>query len=141
VSGPVLCGLSALGLVTALSGASDSLPMIVLGLASTGWAGGLYRIEQQRDDGCGASGDIGHRGRSPQSAAYFRRGRGVAAPATVLAWRLNAAVGTQVRTSEAPQTALLAAVDAVLALLAIFAAIGAGTALVRDRPQAAHRAN
>jgi hypothetical protein len=66
---------------------------------------------------------------------------GVAAPATVLAWRLNAAVGTQVRTSEAPQTALLAAVDAVLALLAIFAAIGAGTALVRDRPQAAHRAN
>jgi len=46
-------------------------------------------------------------------------------PATVLAWRLNAAVGTQVRTSEAPQAALLAAVDAVLVLLAILAAIGA----------------
>jgi hypothetical protein len=43
----------------------------------------------------------------------------------VLAWRLNAAVGTQVRTSEAPQAALLAAVDAVLVLLAILAAIGA----------------
>jgi hypothetical protein len=46
-------------------------------------------------------------------------------PATVLAWRLNAAVGTQVRTSEAQQAALLAAVDAVLVLLAILAAIGA----------------
>jgi hypothetical protein len=46
-------------------------------------------------------------------------------PATVLASRLNAALGTQVRTSEAPQAALLAAVDAVLVLLAILAAIGA----------------
>ena len=43
----------------------------------------------------------------------------------MLAWRLNAAVGTQVRTSEAPLAALLAAVDAVLVLLAILAAIGA----------------
>ena len=66
---------------------------------------------------------------------------GVAASASVLAWRLNAAVGTQVRTSEAPQATLLAAVDAVLVVLAIFAVIGAGTALVRTDHDAAHRAN
>jgi hypothetical protein len=58
----------------------------------------------------------------------------------VFAWRLDAAVGAQVRTSEAPQAALLASVDAVLVLLAIFAAIGAGTALVRDGSREAHQA-
>jgi len=58
----------------------------------------------------------------------------------VFAWRLDAAVGAQVRTSDAPQAALLASVDAVLVLLAIFAAIGVGTALVRDRPRSAHQA-
>jgi hypothetical protein len=36
VSGPVICGLSALGLIPALSGASDSLPMIMVGLGVYG---------------------------------------------------------------------------------------------------------
>jgi hypothetical protein len=42
VSGPVLCGLSALALIQALSGASDSLLMIMVGLGVYGIGLGLY---------------------------------------------------------------------------------------------------
>jgi EmrB/QacA subfamily drug resistance transporter len=140
VSGPVLCGLSALALIEALSGGSDNLFMVMVGLGVYGIGLGIFI----------ASNNNGTMAAAPveQSATaggllnllrIFGAGVGVAASATVLAWRLDAAVGTHVRTSEAPQTALLAAVDAVLVLLAIFAAIGAGTALVRDGPQEARQ--
>ena len=142
VSGPVLCGLSALGLIPALSGASDSLPMIMVGLGVYGIGLGVYIASNNNETMAAAPVEkSATAGGLLNLLRIFGGGIGVAASATVLAWRLNVAVGTQVRTSEAPQAALLAAVHAVLVLLAIFAAIGAGTALVRDRPPATHRAN
>jgi MFS family permease len=142
VSGPVLCGLSALGLIPTLSGASDRLPLVMVGLAAFGIGLGVYIASNNNETMAATPAEkSATAGGLLNLLRIFGGAVGVAASATVLAWRLNAAVGTEVRTSEAPHAALLAAVDAVLALLAIFAAIGAASTLVRDRPQAPHQAN
>jgi hypothetical protein len=137
----VLCGVSALALIPALSGASDSLLMIMIGLGVYGIGLGVFIASN--NNGTMAAAPVEKSaiaGGLLNLLRIFGAAIGVAASATVFAWRLDAAVGAQVHTSEAPQAALLASVDAVLVLLAIFAAIGVGTALVRDGPWAAHQA-
>jgi len=64
-------------------------------------------------------------------------GVGVAAASTALGWRLDAVTGAGGRTAHAPEAALLSAVGGVLAMLAIFAALGAAAALVRSNPKRA----
>jgi MFS family permease len=136
VAGPVLCGLSALTLTQTLSGAPDSLPIVMIGLAVYGAGLGLYIASNNNETMAAAPIEkSATAGGLLNLLRIFGGGVGVAASATVLAWRLEPAVGAQVRTSQAQPLTLIAAVNAILVLLAIFAAIGAGTALIRDRPK------
>lgn len=137
VAGPVLCGLSALALTQTLSGAPDSLPIVMIGLAVFGVGLGLYIASNNNETMAAAPIEkSATAGGLLNLLRIFGGGAGVAASATVLAWRLEPHVGTLVRTSQAQPLTLLAAVDAILVLLAIFAAIGTATALIRDRPKA-----
>lgn len=54
VSGPVLCGFSTLGLIPALSGASDSLPMIMVGLGVYGIGLRVYIASNNNETMAGA---------------------------------------------------------------------------------------
>jgi hypothetical protein len=63
-------------------------------------------------------------------------GVGVAASSAVLAWGLESASGIHEQTANAPEAALLAAVGDVLLLLALFGALGAALAVIRNAPNA-----
>lgn len=136
VAGPALCGLSALALTQTLSGAPDGLPIVMSGLAVFGVGLGLYIASNNNETMAAAPIEkSATAGGLLNLLRIFGGGAGVAASATVLAWRLEPHVGAQVRTSQAQPLTLLAAVDAILVLLAIFAAIDTVTALIRDRPK------
>ena len=66
----------------------------------------------------------------------FGGGVGVAASSVVLAWGLESATGVHERTAGASEAATLAAAGDVLALLALFGALGAAMALIRSDPKA-----
>jgi EmrB/QacA subfamily drug resistance transporter len=137
VAGPVLCGLSALTLTQTLSGAQGSLPIVMIGLAVYGVGLGLYIASNNNETMAAAPIEkSATAGGLINLLRIFGAGAGVAASATVLAWRLDPGVGAQIRTSQTQPLTLIAAVDAILVLLAIFAAIGTATALIRDRPKA-----
>ena len=66
-------------------------------------------------------------------------GVGVAAASAVLAWGVETATGVHERTAGAQEGALLAAVGDVLVMLALFGAIGAAMAIIRNGPKAEAR--
>jgi EmrB/QacA subfamily drug resistance transporter len=137
VTGPALCGLSALALMQSLSEASDSLPMVMIALAVYGLGMGIYIASNNNETMAAAPVEkSATAGGLINLLRIFGGGVGVAASAALLAWRLEPAVGIHVRTSQATPSVLLSAVDAVLLLIAVFGAVGTVTALVHDKPTA-----
>jgi hypothetical protein len=67
----------------------------------------------------------------------FGAGIGVAAAATVLSSRLEAASGIHERTANVSEVALLSAVGDVLVMLAALGALGALMAMIRSGPSVA----
>ncbi len=137
VSGPALCGLSALALMQALSGAPDSLPMVMTALAVYGLGMGIYIASNNNETMAAAPVEkSATAGGLINLLRIFGGGVGVAVSAALLAWRLESAVGIRVQTSQATPSTLLSAVAAVLLLIAVLGAVGTATALVHDKPTA-----
>ena len=87
VSGPVICGLSALGLIPALSGAADSLPMIMAGLGVYGIGLGVYIASNNNETMAAAPVEkSATAGGLLNLLRIFGGAVGVAASATLLAW-------------------------------------------------------
>jgi EmrB/QacA subfamily drug resistance transporter len=138
VSGPALCGLSALALMQTLSGAPDSLPMVMAALAVYGAGMGIYIASNNNETMAAAPVEkSATAGGLINLLRIFGGGVGVAASAALLAGRLEPALGMHARTSQATPSMLLSAVDAALLLIAVFGAVGTATALVHDKPTAA----
>ena len=87
MSGPALCGLSALGLIPALSGASDSLPAIMAGLGVYGIGLGVYIASNNNETMAAAPVEkSATAGGLLNLLRIFGGAVGVAASAAVLAW-------------------------------------------------------
>ena len=137
VTGPALSGLSALALMQTLSGAPDSLPMVMIALAIYGVGMGIYIASNNNETMAAAPVEkSATAGGLINLLRIFGGGAGVAVSAALLGWRLESAVGIRVQTSQATPTTLLSAVDAVLLFIAVFGAVGTVTALVHDKPTA-----
>jgi hypothetical protein len=133
-----LSGLSALALMQALSGAPDSLPMVMIALATYGAGMGIYIASNNNETMAAAPVEkSATAGGLINLLRIFGGGVGVAASAALLAWRLEPAVGNSAPTSQVRPPMLLSAVDAILLLIAVFGAVGAVTALVHDKPMTA----
>ncbi len=137
VGGMALCGIAALGLARTLTGAADGLAAVMAWLAAYGAGLGLYIAPNNSATvGAAPAEKSGVAGGLINLLRVFGSAVGVAAASTLLGWRLEGAVANGQTTAQAPQAALLGAVAAILVMLAIFAAIGAAAALVRDRERA-----
>jgi len=137
LSGMALCGLSALALIPTMTEASGDLIAVMVELGVYGAGLGLYiapnnsaTIGAAPAEKSGVAGGLLNLLRVLGSAA------GVAVSSAILGWRLEGAIGPRGSTADAPRDALLGAAGAVLLMLAVLAALGAASALVRDRPKA-----
>jgi hypothetical protein len=126
----------------ALSGAQDSLPMVMTALAIFGVGIGIYIASNNNETMAAAPVEkSATAGGLVNLFRIFGGGVGVAASAALLAGRLELAVGNPARTSQVTPSTLLSAVDAILLLIAVLGAVGAVTALVRDKPMTPRRLN
>ncbi len=127
------CVASALALTRLLTGTAASLPGVLAGLALFGAGLGVFIAPNNSATMAAAPPEkSGVAGGLVNLLRVFGAGFGVAAASATLAWRLALSTGAQGRTAGLPEAALLAAVSDVLVLLAVFAAICAATALVRE---------
>jgi hypothetical protein len=121
----------------ALSGAQDSLPMVMTALAIYGVGMGVYIASNNNETMAAAPVEkSATAGGLLNLLRIFGGGVGVAVSAALLAWRLESAVGIHAQTSQATPSMLLSAVDAVLLFIAVLGAVGAVTALIHDKPTA-----
>ena len=131
-----LCGIFALSLV--LRGVLDNgLPMLA-GLAIFGLGLGIF-IAPNNSATMGAA-PPQHSGEAGGLLNLMRVlgcALGVAAASTTLSWRLESLAAIHDRTLGIPTQSLLSAANQVLLLLAAFAVVAAGTALLRSKPVAA----
>jgi hypothetical protein len=138
VGGMALCFASALALTQLLTGAPDSLAGVMAALAAYGAGLGLYIAPNNNATiGAAPADKSGVAGGLINLLRVFGTGVGVAAASTALGWGLHATIGAGARTAHAPGAALLSAVSDVLAMLAVFGALGAAAALVRSKPKQA----
>ena len=136
--GMMVCLASALALTALLTGTPESLNGVMAALAAFGAGLGLYIAPNNNATiGAAAADKSGVAGGLLNLLRVFGAGVGVAAASTALGWGLDAETGAVARTAHAAEAVLLSAVGAVLAMLAIFAAIGAAAALVRGKPKRA----
>jgi EmrB/QacA subfamily drug resistance transporter len=136
--GMALCLASALALTRLLTGAPESLVGVMAALAAYGVGLGLYIAPNNNATiGAAPADKSGVAGGLINLLRVFGTGVGVAAASTALGWGLHAAIGAGARTAHAPEAGLLSAVGDVLAMLAVFGALGAAAALVRGKPKQA----
>jgi hypothetical protein len=137
LGGMALCIVSAIVLRTALDGKPDSLTGVMISLAVYGAGLGLYIAPNNNATMRAAPAEkSGVAGGLVNLLRAFGAGIGVAAAATVLSSRLEAASGIHERTTNATEAALLAAVGDVLLMIAAFGALGALMAMIRSGPRA-----
>jgi EmrB/QacA subfamily drug resistance transporter len=136
--GMAVCLASALALTALLTGTPESLIGVMAALAAFGAGLGLYIAPNNSATiGAAPADKSGVAGGLLNLLRVFGAGVGVAAASTALGWGLHAATGAGVRTTHAPEAALLSAVGGVLVMLAGFGAIGAAAALVGAKPKRA----
>ena len=136
--GMAACLASALALRVLLTGTPESLNGVMAALAAFGAGLGLYIAPNNNATvGAAPADKSGVAGGLLNLLRVFGAGVGVAAASTALGWKLDAASGAGARTAHAPEAVLFSAVGAVLAMLAVFAALGAAAALVRSKPKQA----
>ena len=136
--GMAICVASAVALTRLLSGAPESLAGVMAALAAYGVGLGLYVAPNNSATiGAAPADKSGVAGGLLNLLRVFGAGVGLAAASTALGWGLRAAIGAGARTAHAHEAALLSAVGGVLAMLAVFGALGAAAALVRGNPKRA----
>ena len=136
--GMALCFASALALTRLLTGAPESLVGVMAALAAYGAGLGLYIAPNNNATiGAAPADKSGVAGGLINLLRVFGTGVGVASASTALGWGLHAAIGAGARTAHAHEAALLSAVGDVLAMLAVFGALGAAAALVGGKPKQA----
>ena len=128
---------SAIAMMRWLDGTPGSLTAVMIGLAAFGVGLGLYIAPNNNATMSAAPADkSGVAGGLLNLLRVSGGGVGVAASSAVLAWGLETATGMHERTAGVPEAGLLAAVGDVLVVLALFGAIGAAMAIIRDGPKA-----
>jgi EmrB/QacA subfamily drug resistance transporter len=136
LGGMALCALSAFALSQLLDGTPASLTPVMGALAVYGIGLGCYIAPNNSATmGAAPAGKSGVAGGFVNLLRAFGVGIGVAAASSVLGWRLELAVGLHRNTTTAPEAALLAATEAVLLMLAAFAALYAAAALIRGQAE------
>jgi MFS family permease len=140
LAGMAFCVASAMALTRLLDGTPESLIGVMVGLAAFGVGLGFYIAPNNNATMSAAPADkSGVAGGLLNLLRAFGGGVGIAASSVVLAWGLESATGVHERTTGAPEAALLAAAGDVLVLLALFGALGAAMALIRNDPKVAAR--
>ena len=135
-SGMAVCLAAALALTALLTGTPESLNGVMAALAAYGVGLGLYIAPNNSATfGAAPAEKSGVAGGLLNLLRVFGTGVGVAAASTALGWGLESATGAGPRTAQAHEAALLSAVGGVLAMLAVFAALGAAVAFVRSKPE------
>jgi EmrB/QacA subfamily drug resistance transporter len=136
LAGMAISVAAAMALTRSLDGAPESLIGVMVGLAAFGVGLGLYIAPNNNATMSAAPADkSGVAGGLLNLLRAFGGGVGVAASSAVLAWGLESATGVHQRTAGASEAAILAAAGDVLVLLALFGALGAAMALIRNDPK------
>ncbi|HME85778.1 MAG TPA: MFS transporter [Roseiarcus sp.] len=137
LAGMAISAAAAMALTRLLDGTPGSLTGLMVGLAAFGVGLGLYIAPNNNATMSAAPADkSGVAGGLLNLLRISGGGVGVAASSAVLAWGLESATGVHEQTAGAPEAALLAAVGDVLVLLALFGALGAAMAVIRNNPKA-----
>jgi EmrB/QacA subfamily drug resistance transporter len=133
LGGALLCAGAAVGLDWVVTGAGDSLPWVMIGLAVYGLGLGLFIAPNNSATlGAAPAAHAGQAGGMLNLMRAFGTATGVASASALLGWRLELASGVHERTIGVGQGALLGAVGDVMLLLAAFAVIGGIASSVGD---------
>jgi hypothetical protein len=136
LAGMAFSAVSAIALTQLLTGRPDGLPGVMILLAVFGGGLGLYIAPNNNATVAAApAGKSGEAGGLLNLLRVLGTGVGVAAASAVLSFRLGMAAGIPARTAGVPESALLAAVDDTLVMLAAFGALGAVMAIIHGNPQ------
>jgi MFS family permease len=136
LAGMAISVAAAMALTRLLDGTPGSLTRVMVGLAAFGVGLGFYIAPNNNATMSAAPADkSGVAGGLLNLLRALGGGVGVAASSVVLAWGLESATGVHERTAGAPEAALIAAAGDVLVLLALFGALGAAMAVIRNAPE------
>jgi MFS family permease len=134
VVGMAICAAALAALGRAITGAPDSLPLVMAALAAYGAGLGTF-IAPNNTATMGAAPPerSGQAGGLLNLLRVVGTGLGVASASAVLSWRIGPAGGGAARTVGVPEPVLLAAVDDALVLLGAFALVAGAASLLRSR--------
>jgi EmrB/QacA subfamily drug resistance transporter len=132
VAGMAICLIAVIALSAGMTGAPDSMQMVMVALAVYGAGLGMFIAPNNSATMSAAPADrAGQAGGLLNLLRVFGTGLGVAIASSVLGWSLETATGLHERTIGAPERELLAAVSDVLLALGIFAVLAGTASLLR----------
>jgi EmrB/QacA subfamily drug resistance transporter len=135
--GMAICAATAIALTFVMRRSPDSMVPVMIALAAYGAGLGLFIAPNNSATLSAAPPErAGQAGGLLNLLRVFGTGLGVAAAASLLAWRIRLSTGVDGHTLGVPEHALLAAIADVMLMLAAFAAIAAGATQLRGRQAA-----
>jgi hypothetical protein len=127
-----ICLIAVIALSTGMTGAPDSMQVVMVALAAFGAGLGMFIAPNNSATMSAAPADrAGQAGGLLNLLRVCGTGLGVAIASSVLGWSLEMATGVHQRTIGAPEPELLAAVSNVLLTLGAFAVLAGAASLLR----------